>query len=332
MSKNFLSFFNGLEEISLRYDAEHRAIWCYYDPAPRPVFSTRMLTEIRKMQQGIMDYFKNKSPDEEPLIRYNILLSKVPGIFSMGGDLALFYELIKNKDRQKLSEYATQCIDTLYLNSVNFHLPVTTISLVEGQALGGGFECALSSNVLIATENSEMGFPEIKFNLFPGMGAYQFISRSCGAAVADKMLATGDTYSAKELYDMGIVNHICKEGKGVASVEKFMKEHDQRGDVLRALQKVRRRHHPIEYAELDKIADLWVETALTLEEKDLRLIDRIVKAQLAKMAKYIEIDKIRTKQDRRFPDNRITFPLFDDTGEIVRADRRSKPDRRSPQN
>ena len=328
MDNKIFSFFKGLKDITLRYDEEYRAVWCYYDPSPRPVFSTRMLVEIRKMQQGIIDYYKYKDPGEEPLIRYNILLSKIPGIFSMGGDLALFFELIKNKDREKLTDYATKCIDTLYLNSVNFHLPVTTISLVEGQALGGGFECALSSNYLIATNDSEMGFPEIKFNLFPGMGAYQFISRSCGTATADKMLSTGDTYSAKELFEMGVVNQLCEKDKGIESVESFIKTHRKKGEALRALQKVRRRHHPIEFDELDKVAKLWVETALSLGDKDLRLIERIVKAQIAKMSSLVEFDKTRTKQDRRLQGIESTFPLVDDAGETVQRDRRQKTDRR----
>jgi DSF synthase len=247
----------------------------------------------------------------------------------MGGDLGLFYELIKTKDREKLTDYAAKCIDTLYLNSVNFNLPVTTISLVEGQAMGGGFECALSSNYLIATEDSEMGFPEIKFNLFPGMGAYQFIARSCGTAIADKMLETGDTYSAKELYEMGVVSHLCEKDKGIESVEMFIRSHRKKGKVLRALQKVRRRHHPVEFDELEKVAKLWVETALSLEDKDLRLIERIVKAQIAKMYSLVELNKIRAKQDRRLQGSENTFPIVDDTGEIVQQDRRQKKERRS---
>jgi DSF synthase len=59
----------------------------------------------------------------------------------------------------------------MYENIIHLDRDVTTIALVQGDALGGGFETALSSNVLIAERSAKLGFPEILFNLFPGMGA-----------------------------------------------------------------------------------------------------------------------------------------------------------------
>lgn len=328
MAGDFFSIFQDYKEISVRYDAVHRAIWCYHNPNPRPCFSIRMLTELRQMQQGIMDYFESRDQNSEPLIRYQILISKIPGIFSMGGDLALFSTLIRNKNRPKLLEYATQCIDTLYLNSVNLHLPITTISLVEGTALGGGFECALSSNIVIATENAEMGFPEIRFNLFPGMGAYSFIARTCGVGVAVRMLSSGTIYSARELYDMGVIDYLGETGNGMRSVERFMRQHQLAGNGHRAIQQVRQRHHPMDYKELADITEVWADAALRLEDRDLRLIDRLVKAQSAKMTKKNDRSLIRTKQDRRFLSKESTFPLQDWSGETIMFDRRQNPDRR----
>ena len=102
------------------------------------------------------------------------------GVFNLGGDLALFREAIARHDRETLVAYGRNCVDNLYPWSRNCDLPLTTISLVQGEALGGGFECALSASVLIAEESSRMGFPEILFNLFPGMGAYSFLTRKVG--------------------------------------------------------------------------------------------------------------------------------------------------------
>ena len=196
MNSAFLKIFGKYKEISVRYDAEYRAVWCYYKPGPRSCFSFTMLQELRQMQQNIIDYFDSRKTDSEPPIRYQILFSQVPGVYSLGGDLALFSQLIKEKKREQLLDYAKLCVDITYLNSVSMHLPVTTISLVEGAALGGGFESALSSNILIATENAEMGFPEIRFNLFPGMGAYSLLTRSCGMAIAERMVTSGTIWTA----------------------------------------------------------------------------------------------------------------------------------------
>ncbi|NNF46840.1 MAG: enoyl-CoA hydratase [Desulfofustis sp.] len=329
LNKDFFSIFRDFKEVSGRYDPEYRAVWCYHNPNPRPVFSTNMLTELITMQQRIMDYFERLDPNAEPMIHYLILLSKVPGIFSMGGDLKLFSRLIKEKDRQQILDYGLKCIKVLYLNSVNMNLPVTTISLIEGQAFGGGFECALSSNIVIATRNSEMGFPEIKFNLFPGMGAYQFIARSCGTLVADKMLSTGDTYSAEELYELGVVHMLCEEGHGIECVEDYLKHHKKRAKVHQALQNVKSRIHPIKYEELERVVELWADTAIGLEDKDLKFIDRVVKSQEIKMTEELAKSRKRTRHDRRFTDSSTTFPITDSFGETIQSDRRKSSDRRS---
>ncbi len=328
MNSDFFKIFNDCQEISLRYDVQHRAIWCYYNPTPRACYSLVMLKELRQLQQNISDYFNTKKTNSKSLIRYLVLHSKVPGIFSLGGDLALFGKLIKEKNHRQLLDYARQCIDMIYLNTVNMHLPLTTISLVEGVALGGGFECALSSNILIATENAEMGFPEIRFNMFPGMGAYSLLARVCGKGIAERMIASGVTYSAGELYEMGIVDHLGETGKGLESVEKFMRQHQQSGNGHRALQQIRQRYHPVDYQELEDITEIWVDTALRLKDKDLRLMARLVKAQSVRITKQKDKDLLRTKQDRRFVVGKNTFPLADWSGETIVFDRRKNLERR----
>lgn len=328
MNRDFYKIFRNYQEISVRYDVHHRAIWCYYNPAPRPCFSLTILREIRQVQNSIIDYFENRKKDSEPPIHYQIYCSQVPGVFNLGGDLSLFVKLIKDKNRHQLSNYATLCIDLCYLNAVNLNLPLTTIALVEGAALGGGFEMALSSNVLIATENAKLGFPEIRFNLFPGMGAYSFLARICGMANAERMITSGASYNARELYDMGIVHSLAKIDNGQKSVKKFIRKHQRLSNGYRALQRVRQRYHPIDHKELADISQIWVEAALRLENKDLRMIHRLVKAQSVKMSKQKEGSLLRAKQDRRFIEEKSTFPLMDWSGETIVFDRRKNIDRR----
>jgi DSF synthase len=105
-------------------------------------------------------------------IEYTVLASDVPGVFNLGGDLDLFLRLIEGKDRAGLVAYGKACVHVLHRNYVAHDLPITTISLVQGDCLGGGFEAALSSDILVAERHARFGFPEIVFNLFPGMGAY----------------------------------------------------------------------------------------------------------------------------------------------------------------
>ena len=101
---------------------------------------------------------------------------------------------------------------------------------MQGDALGGGFECALSSSVLIAEEDARMGFPEILFNLFPGMGAYSFLSRKVGRRITEELITSGAIYTARELYDLGVVDVITPTGTGEAAVESFVRKHARAGE------------------------------------------------------------------------------------------------------
>ena len=66
------------------------------------------------------------------------MASRMPGIFNLGGDLRLFADLIRDKNRVMLEKYARACIEPQYMRSIKMNLPVISISLVQGDALGGG--------------------------------------------------------------------------------------------------------------------------------------------------------------------------------------------------
>lgn len=328
MNPSFVQIFKEYKEISVRYDKDLQTIWYYFNPSRRPCFSLTMLREIYELFENVEAYFSTVPKGEEPAVRYLVLNSQVPGIFNLGGDLELFSNLIREKNRSQLLEYAKLCVKLCYLNAVNLNLPLTTISLVEGTALGGGFESAMASNILIATEEAEMGFPEIRFNLFPGMSAYSFLARTCGMVTAEKMIISGKTYSAQELYDMGIVHVIVESGNAQESVEKYIHHHRRSGIGRRAIQLANQRYHPIDHQELIDITEIWVEAALQLEQRDLKMMDRLVKAQFKKMEDEKRRKFRRTKQDRRFNSSAITFPFIDWSGEEVLYDRRKEIDRR----
>ena len=164
--------------MSVRYDDEFGAVWYTLEPRDRPCFNLDLLAELRQFQLRIEAVIREAAARGEPLpVRYTVLASAVPGVFNLGGDLQLFARLIRQQDRQGLFRYAKACIDVLYPNAVNFDQPLTTITLVQGDALGGGFEAAISSNVVISERSAKYGLPEVLFNLVPGMGAYSFLIR-----------------------------------------------------------------------------------------------------------------------------------------------------------
>jgi DSF synthase len=285
-----------------------------------------MLKEIYELQLSIIEYFKNNDMKPQIPIRYYILASQTSEIYNYGGDLNLFYKLILEQDRDTLNEYGKIATEIIYLNSVNFNLPITTIALVEGTALGGGFEAALSCNILIAEENTKMGLPEIRFNLFPGMGAYTLLARVLGINQAEDIISSGKVYDTKFLYDLDIVNILAKSGTGKQTLDKFMKKHTKAFNGMQAILKARHRYKPISRDELMDINEIWVDAALKLEDKDLKVMQKLIKAQNSK-SNNMKI-KSRTKQDRRVNNKNITFPFYDSIGNKIFTDRRSGLDRR----
>lgn len=268
------------QQIETRFDVEHRVLWGFMNAKPRPSFNPQLLADLRGFVNSIVERGgRIWEMGEEHPIEYAVIASQTAGVFSLGGDLALFREAIGKHDRERLVQYGQRCVDNLYPWSRNCDLPLTTIALVQGDALGGGFECALSSTVLVAEESARMGFPEILFNLFPGMGAYSFLARKVGRRIAEELITGGNMYTAKQLYDMGVVDVLAPDGVGEAAVYGFIKKHARASNGRRAIEQVRREIGPVSYEELMRVVDIWADAALRLTERDLRMMERLVRAQ-----------------------------------------------------
>jgi DSF synthase len=158
-------------------------------------------------------------------------------------------------------------------------LPLLTIGLVQGDALGGGFESALTNDVIIAERGSRMGLPEVLFNMFPGMGAYSLLCRRLDGVRAQQMILSGRLYEAQELDELGLVDLVVDKGDGPAAVREYLERNRRRHSTLLALSRVRQRCQPVTYEELIDVTDVWVETALGLDEADLRRMEHLIRAQ-----------------------------------------------------
>jgi DSF synthase len=224
-------------------------------------------------------------------------------VFNLGGDLALFVQLVKSHDRDALMHYARLCVDSMYPRICNYNSPLVTISLVQGEALGGGFESALSSNVIIAERRSRMGFPEILFNLFPGMGAYSLLSRRIGMKETERMILSGRVYTAEELHEMGVVDVLAEDGTGEVAVGEFVRRHERHRNGMQAVFGCRQHVDRISHEELLNIGNVWVDAALRLEEKDLKMMSRLARSQFTRIegGAAAEAPKaVRMQEDARY--------------------------------
>jgi DSF synthase len=272
---------SSFSQLNVRYEHGQAAMYYALSPRSRPCFNPELLTDIQQFQKLVRDYKTEKSHCTSIWsgVKYLVLCSDVPGVFSLGGDLVLFREAIQNRDRETLWNYAQQCVDVLYRNSVDLDLPLTTISMVQGRALGGGLEAALSSTVVIAERSAQMGLPEIHFSLFPGMGAYQLIARRIGPILAERFIKSGRMYSASELYDMGLVDEIAPDGAGPMAIADYIKRQNAVCGAYEAIHRTRRIAAPIPYEDLLQVAHIWVDTAMSISKRDLRVMERFARSQ-----------------------------------------------------
>jgi DSF synthase len=268
------------EQLSAFFDREQHAMWLRWNPTPRPNFNPDLLRDLDRYCRfithtgGEVDCGGESAP-----VEYAILASKVPGVFNLGGDLSLFTKLIDNQDRDGLLGYGKACVDVLYRNYIGHELPITTISLIQGECLGGGFEAALSSEVLVAERQARFGFPEILFNLFPGMGAYSFLERKVGKRATENLITSGKMYSADDMLAMGVVDLVVDRARGEAEIAGFIRSRSRSRNAMAGLAAARRRVHKLDYEELIGVVEVWVDTALNLSHRDLKLIQRLVSRQ-----------------------------------------------------
>lgn len=274
----------GLHELELTLDADNAALWCDMRPTGRPSYTHALMGEIGDVQAAVRQWFADLPRGAPAPFNYFICGSRTPGIYNLGGDLGHFVERIQANDFESMRRYAHVAVTRQFENFNAFGAPIITIALVQGDALGGGFEHALSLDVIVAERSAKLGLPEVLFNLFPGMGAYSFISRRLDRRRAEEFIMSGRVYTGEELYEMGVVDVLAEDGEGEQAVRDYIARHRRRFNMHRAVYEARRRVNPLTLQELLDVVDLWAETAMRLEERDLRMMLRLCAAQDRRIA------------------------------------------------
>jgi DSF synthase len=271
------------DQLTIRFEPDQAALWCLVNHPERPCFTSRLLDQIRTLQTRLRHGLAPLSEDMP--VRTIVWGSTFPGIWNLGGDLALFTRLIRARAAGDLRSYAYACVDAVYQNLTKMGLPLLTIGMVQGDALGGGFEHALTNDVIIAERDSRLGLPEVLFNLFPGMGAYSLLCRRLDGVRAQKLILSGRLYEAAELEELGLVDLVVDPGEGPAAVRGYLERNRRRHGTLLSLSRVRQRCQPVTYEELIDVTEVWVETAMGLDEADLRRMEHLVRAQARRHAR-----------------------------------------------
>ena len=283
---------------SFLFDDQLETAFFYMHPQPRPCFTRQLLQELAQFQKIVSENIQlDINQNLEPRYKYTVMASQIPNVFNLGGDLNLFLEHIRQGNRTELQHYANACIDAGYKMSTSMKLPVTTIALVQGSAQGGGFEAALSCNTIIAEKGSLMGFPEVLFNLFPGMGAYSYLRQRINPALAENIILSGKIYKAEELYAMGIVDVLAEKGQGEQALKQYIRHNRKRSNAQALIRHTRNKYNQVTHEELHDITSMWVDCALNIGEREIKTITRLIRAQNRKMSSSATSDNNEIQQE-----------------------------------
>ena len=156
------------------------------------------------------------------------------------------------------------------------------IAAVNGFALGGGCELAMTCDIIVAGESARFGQPEVKIGIIPGGGGTQRLTRAVGKYKAMKICLTGDLFTAKEASEMGLVSEVVPD----AEVEKRAVAIAQQIAELA----------PLAVQQIKEVVlagqDASLETALRLETKAIQLLFSTLD-QKEGMAAFIEKRKAK---------------------------------------
>ncbi|TJZ59800.1 enoyl-CoA hydratase [Sphingobacterium olei] len=139
--------------------------------------------------------------EQQSEVRGVILTGAGEKAFVAGADITEFASL-DDTGAETLANEGHGLMDTIY----NFSKPV--IAAINGFALGGGLELALSCHIRVASTNAQLGLPEVSLGIIPGYGGTQRLTQLIGRGKALEMIMTADRVGANEAYNWGLVNHV----------------------------------------------------------------------------------------------------------------------------
>jgi DSF synthase len=269
--------------LTTRLDSSLDTLWVSLQPVPgRPLnFSPQLLSGVEQLLGRIEENDWHWREDSgEGRLRYLVFTSSHPRHFALGGDLAYFQSCIESGNAGALRAYSMRCLELIRRIYAAAH-EVTTVTLVQGRALGGGFEVALSASHLIAERGAQFGFPEIAFGTFPCSGGMTLLANRIGLRRAAAFMRNARIHTAADLHAQGVIDDLCEPGEGPAAVQRFIAEHRRRYNARMALQRAEARMGVFDLVEMRTVVEDWVATAMALSAEERRVLDTLVRMQAA---------------------------------------------------
>lgn len=190
-----------------------------------------------------------------------ILRSAVRGGFSAGADLRELHAGLVSRPTEEHAKALREFLDRIHAVMDGFDmLPVTTIGVVHGVCFGGGFELALTCDVLIAEKSARFCFPELRLGIIPGFGGIPRLRRDVGNAVIRDLLLSGRSVGAKRAHALGLCSQVVGKGEGIEAARALAAQSGRFDGAARRAAKAFIK--PLPREELEREKELFVELAL----------------------------------------------------------------------
>ncbi|KAL3817989.1 hypothetical protein ACJIZ3_003894 [Penstemon smallii] len=202
----------------------------------------------KDMLRGLQYTFETVNRDHSAKVL--MICSSVPKVFCAGADL---------KERKTMSPSEVQDFVHSLRSTFSYleKLQVPTVAVIEGAALGGGLEMALSCDLRICGEDALLGLPETGLAIIPGAGGTQRLPRLVGKSVAKELIFTGRKINGRDAFSMGLVNYCVPAGEAHVKALEIAREINQKGPL--AIRMAKR--------AIDEGLDVDMNSGLELEEE-----------------------------------------------------------------
>lgn len=209
---------------ALSWELNSGVIELVLDRAPCNEIGTAALTDLEEFVSAL----KSAEGDAHALI---ISSTRKEG-FCAGADLRELYREMQRFNADQRAQGVRDFIERIHrvMNALD-ETPLTTIAAVHGIAFGGGFELALTCDLIVADKMARFCFPELRLGLIPGFGGIPRLKRDVGNAAIRDLLLTGRSINAQKAQSIGLVSQVTAEGDALrvarataAQIGKFDRE------------------------------------------------------------------------------------------------------------
>jgi enoyl-CoA hydratase len=230
--------------------------WELNDGSVELVLNREPCNEIGSVTLAELESFVSELKELEREAHVLIIHSERNCGFSAGADLRELYSRSQDMGRAEAVREVRGFLERIHrvMNTIDSS-PLTTIAAVYGVVFGGGFELALTCDLIIADKTARFCFPELRLGLIPGFGGIPRLKRDLGNAVVRDLLLTGRSFNATKAQQVGLISQVVAEGEALrvarataAQLRKF-----DRHTAATAKRFIK----PIPYEELKQEIDLF---------------------------------------------------------------------------